>query len=102
MKETSKPSLIEALEEVNIDSNNPKRITFIMAELEPEERVSLIKFFREHREQYAWSHRDMIGITLKSLPTQFESTLHTNWSRKREGYSLMKKCEPSIVKSRNC
>lgn len=63
----SKFSHVKELEEMNIERDHAKRMTFISAEHKLERRVSLVWFLIEHQDQFMWSHEDMIGIDLKLI-----------------------------------
>ena len=56
----SKPT--EALEDILLDENNPKKSTRIGADLEEKIKKDLIYFLRENIDVFAWSHEDIPGI----------------------------------------
>ena len=53
----------EELEEVLIDENDPTRRVKIGKKLKAEVRVQLIEFLRRNQDVFAWSHKDMVGIS---------------------------------------
>ena len=53
---------IEALEDISLDEDNPKKSTRIGANLEGKIKKDLIHFLRENIDVFAWSHEDMSGI----------------------------------------
>ncbi|KAJ9544403.1 LOW QUALITY PROTEIN: hypothetical protein OSB04_024110 [Centaurea solstitialis] len=50
------------LEEVVVDHKHPDRKVFVGATLTPDIKNSIISFFQEHSDCFAWSHEDMVGI----------------------------------------
>ena len=52
----------EALEDISLDEDNPKKSTRIGANLEGKIKKDLIHFLRENIDVFAWSHEDMPGI----------------------------------------
>ena len=57
----------EALEDVLLDENNPKKSTRIGADLEEKIKKDLIYFLRENIDVFALSHEDMPGIDLSVI-----------------------------------
>ena len=60
MRVVSEPT--EALEDILLDENNPKKSTRIGADLEKKIKKDLINFLRENIDVFTWSHEDMPGI----------------------------------------
>ena len=60
MRVVSEPT--EALEDILLDENNPKKSTRIGADLEDKIKKDLINFLRENIDVFTWSHEDMPGI----------------------------------------
>ena len=52
----------EALEDISLNEDNPKKSTKIGADLEGKIKKDLIRFLRENIDVFAWSHEDMSGI----------------------------------------
>ena len=52
----------EALEDISLNEDNPKKSTKIGADLEGKIKKDLICFLRENIDVFAWSHKDMSGI----------------------------------------
>ena len=52
----------EALEDISLDEDDPKKSTRIGADLEGEIKKDLIRFLMENIDVFAWSHEDMPGI----------------------------------------
>ena len=53
---------IEALEDIPLDEDDPRKSTRIWADLEGKIEKDLIRFLRENIDVFAWSHEDMPGI----------------------------------------
>ena len=53
---------IEALEDISLDENNPKRYTRVGTDLEEKIKKDLIRFLKKNIDVFAWSHEDMPGI----------------------------------------
>ena len=60
MRVVSEPT--EALEDILLDENNPRKSTRIGADLEEKIKKDLINFLRENIDVFTWSHEDMPGI----------------------------------------
>ncbi|XP_060965617.1 uncharacterized protein LOC133034532 [Cannabis sativa] len=60
------------LEEVPLDPKQPSRLVKIGKELSKDIRSALIQFLRENQDVFAWSHKDMEGIS----PTVISHTLN--------------------------
>ena len=52
----------EALENISLDEDNPKKSTRAGADLEEKIKKDLVRFLRENIDVFAWSHKDMSGI----------------------------------------
>ena len=52
----------EALEDIPLDENNPKRYTRFRADMEKKTKQDLIQFLKKNIDVFAWSHKDMLGI----------------------------------------
>ena len=52
----------EALEDISLDKDDPKKSTRIEADLEEKIKKDLIRFLRENIDVFAWSHEYMSGI----------------------------------------
>ena len=52
----------EALENIPLNEDNPKKSTRIGADLEEKIKKDLVRFLRENIDVFAWSHEDMPGI----------------------------------------
>ena len=57
----------EALEDISLDEDNPKKSTRIGADLEEKIKMDLIHFLKENIDVIAWSHDDMPGIDLSVI-----------------------------------
>ena len=66
----------EELEEVLIDENDPTRRVKIGKKLKAEVRAQLIEFLRRNQDVFAWSHKDMVGIS----PTVISHVLNVDES----------------------
>ena len=53
---------IEALEDISLDENNPKRYTRVGTDLEEKIKKDLVHFLKKNIDVFAWSHEDMPGI----------------------------------------
>ena len=49
---------IEALEEISLDEGDPKKKVLVGTQ----EKDELMMFFRENRDIFAWSHKDIPGV----------------------------------------
>ena len=52
----------EALEDILLDEDDPRKSTKIGVDLEGKIKKDLIRFLRENIDVFAWSHKDMPGI----------------------------------------
>ena len=52
----------EALENISLDEDNPKRYIRVGADLEEKTKKDLIRFLRKSIDVFAWSHEYMPGI----------------------------------------
>ena len=52
----------EALEDISLDENNPKRCIRVGADLEEKTKKDLIRFLKKNIDMFSWSHEDMSGI----------------------------------------
>ena len=52
----------EALENISLDKNNPKRCTWVGVDLEERTKQDLVRFLKKSIDVFAWSHEDMLGI----------------------------------------
>ena len=52
----------DALEDISLDGNNPKRSTRVGADLEEKIKKDLVQFLKKNIDVFAWSHEDMLGI----------------------------------------
>ena len=57
----------EALEDIPLDENDPRKSTRIGADLEGKIKKGLIRFLKENIDVFAWSHEDMPGIDLSVI-----------------------------------
>ena len=57
----------EALEDISLVEDNPKKSTRIGADLEEKIKMDLIHFLKENIDVIAWSHDDMPGIDLSVI-----------------------------------
>ena len=53
---------IEALEDISLDENNPKRYIRVGADLEKNIKKDLVCFLKKNIDVFAWSHENMPGI----------------------------------------
>ena len=58
---------IEALENISLDEDDPKKSTKIWADLKEKIKKDHIRFLRENIDVFAWSHEDMPGIDLSFI-----------------------------------
>ena len=58
---------MEELDEVSIDPDQPDHKVFIRSRLPDNIRKQLIEFLKERRNNFAWSHSDMVGIDPKVI-----------------------------------
>ncbi|XP_075640257.1 uncharacterized protein LOC142612005 [Castanea sativa] len=61
--EEEKEDKVEALEAVELVEGETAKMTRIGTTLSPEMRTKLIQFFKENLDVFAWSHKDMPGIS---------------------------------------
>ena len=52
----------EALEDISLDENNPKRYTRVGADLEENIKKDLVCFLKKNIDVFAWTHEDMPSI----------------------------------------
>ena len=52
----------EALEDIPLDEDDPRKSTRIGADLEGKIKKGFIRFLRENIDVFAWSHENMLGI----------------------------------------
>ena len=52
----------EALENISLDEDNPKRYTRVGVDLEEKTKKDLVRFLRKSIDVFAWSHEYMPGI----------------------------------------
>ena len=60
-------SKVEALEIVALVEDRTTKTTRIGTTLSPEMRTRLIEFLKENLDVFAWSHKDMSGISPKII-----------------------------------
>ena len=60
MRVVAKPT--EALEDIPLDENNPKRYTRVGADIEKKTKQDLFQFLKKSINVFAWSHKDIPGI----------------------------------------
>ena len=53
---------IEALKDISLDENNPKRYTRVGTDLEEKIKKDLVRFLKKNIDVFAWSHEDMSSI----------------------------------------
>ena len=58
---------MEALETVQLVEGETARTTRIGMTLSPEMRTRLVQFLKENLDVFAWSHEDILGISLKVI-----------------------------------
>ena len=58
---------MEALETVELVEGETARTTRIGMTLSPEMRTRLVQFLKENLDVFAWSHEDILGISLKVI-----------------------------------
>ena len=58
---------VETLETVALVEDKPTKTTRIGTTLSPEMRTKLIEFLKENLDVFAWSHKDMLGISPKII-----------------------------------
>ena len=54
--------LIEVLEDISLNENNPKRCTRVRADLEEKIKKDFVHFLKKNIDVFARSHEDMPGI----------------------------------------
>ena len=52
----------EALEDIHLDKNNPKRYTKVGMDMEEKTKQDLVQFLKKSINVFAWSHEDILGI----------------------------------------
>ena len=57
----------EALEDISLDEDDPRKSTRIGADLERKIKNDLIRLIRENIDVFSWSHEDMPGIDLSVI-----------------------------------
>ena len=67
MIEEKEEDKVEALEEVELAEGKTTKTTRIGTTLSPEMRSMLVQFLKENLDVFAWSHEDMLGISLKVI-----------------------------------
>ena len=60
-------SKVEALETIALVEDGPTKMIRIGTMLSPEMRTRLIEFLKENLDVFAWSHKDMLGISPKII-----------------------------------
>ena len=60
-------SKVEALETIALVEDGTTKMIRIGTMLSPEMRTRLIEFLKENLDVFAWSHKDMPGISLKII-----------------------------------
>ena len=53
---------IEALKDISLDENNPKRYIRVGTDLEEKIKKDLVRFLKKNIDVFAWSHEDMSSI----------------------------------------
>ncbi|GKV29192.1 hypothetical protein SLEP1_g38140 [Rubroshorea leprosula] len=61
-KDETRATLVEDVEEVQIDNRDPNKKTQIRTRLNPKERAELIAFLRANKDIFAWTSADMLAI----------------------------------------
>ena len=74
----------EALEDISLDEDNPKKSTRIGADLEENIKMDLIHFLRENIDVFAWSHDDMPGIDLSVITYSLNVHLSSKHMRQKK------------------
>ncbi|KAK1563904.1 hypothetical protein Q3G72_034940 [Acer saccharum] len=78
---------MEELDEVSIDPDQPDHKVFIGSRLPDDVRKQLVKFLKEHRNSFAWSHEDMVGIDLEVMVHRLQVNLdHQPIKQKRRKF----------------
>ena len=78
MIEEKEEDKVEALEEVELVEGMTTKTTRIRTALSPEMRSMLVQFLKENLDVFAWSHKDMLGIS----PKVIEHKLNVNPEKK--------------------
>ena len=78
MIEEKEEDKVEALEEVELVEGMTTKTTRIGTALSPEMRSMLIQFLKKNLNVFAWSHKDMLGIS----PKVIEHKLNVNLEMK--------------------
>ena len=76
--------LAEALEDISLDKDDPKKGTKIGANLEENIKKDLIRFLRENIDVFAWSHEDMLGIDPSVITHRFNIYLSSKPVRQKK------------------
>ena len=58
---------VEALEIVELAKREKNKTTRIGTTLSPEIRIRLVQFLKENQDVFAWSHEDILGISLEVI-----------------------------------
>ena len=74
----------EALEDISLDEDNPKKSTRIGADLEENIKMDLIHFLKENIDVIAWSHDDMPGIDLSVITYSLNVHLSSKHMRQKK------------------
>lgn len=53
---------IEELEEISLDANDPEKKVLVDTQLTKMEKEELIRFLKENKDVFAWSHKDIPDI----------------------------------------
>ena len=54
---------VEDLDEVLLDEEDPTRVIKVGKELKVEIKARLVEFLKKNQDIFAWSHKDMVGIS---------------------------------------
>ena len=74
----------EALENIFLDENNPKRCTRVGADLEENIKKDLVRFLRKSIDVFAWSHEDMSSIDPSVITHRLNVYLSSNPIRQKK------------------
>ena len=80
----------EDLEEVSLDDNTPGRTTRVDTQANPSVRKELAPFLKRNQDFFAWSHKDMLGISPSTMVHKLNVCLSFLPIRQKRGFSPKK------------
>ena len=75
MIEEKEEKKVEALETVKLVEGEPMKTTRVGMTISTHMKKKLVQFIKENLEIFAWSHEDMLGISIKIIQHKLEVDL---------------------------